>query len=45
MDLKKDLMNQFECKDCGPMDEYVRYTIKNLETGGVKLWQKVLVQS
>jgi hypothetical protein len=23
MDLKKALMNQFECKDCGPMDEYV----------------------
>ena len=43
--IKKDLMNQFECKDCGPMDEYVGCTIKNLETGGVKLWQKVLVQS
>jgi hypothetical protein len=23
MELKKDLMNQFECKDCGPMDEYM----------------------
>jgi hypothetical protein len=30
MDLKKDLMNQFECKDCGPVDEYVRCTIESL---------------
>jgi hypothetical protein len=21
MDLKKAIMNQFQCKDCGPMDE------------------------
>jgi hypothetical protein len=25
MKLKKALMNQFECEDCGPMDEYVRH--------------------
>ena len=23
MELKKDLMNQFKCKDCQPMDEYM----------------------
>jgi len=31
MELKKDLMNQFECKDCGQMDEYVGYTIEKLQ--------------
>ena len=45
MELKKALMNQFECKDCGPMDEYVGCTIEKLETGGVKFQQKVLLQS
>ncbi len=40
MELKKDLMNQFECEDCGPMDEYVGCTIEKLETGGVKFQQK-----
>jgi hypothetical protein len=45
MDLKKALMNQFEWKDCGPMDEYVGCTIEKLETGGIKFWQKVLLQS
>jgi hypothetical protein len=45
MQLKKDLMNQFECKDCGPMDEYVGCTIEKLKTGGVKFLQKVLLQS
>ena len=37
MELKKALMNQFECKDCGPMDR--------LDTGGIKFRQKVLLQS
>ncbi len=36
MELKKALMNQFKCKDCGPMDEYVGCTIEKLKTGGVK---------
>ncbi len=45
MDLKKALMNQFECKDYGPMDEYMGVTIEMLETGGIKSWQKVLLQS
>ncbi len=44
-DLKKELMNQFECDDCGKMDEYVRCTIEKLESGGIKFLQKVLVQS
>jgi len=38
-------MNQFECKDCGLMDEYVGCTIKKLKTEGVKFQQKVLLQS
>jgi hypothetical protein len=40
MDLKKALMDQFECKDCGPMDEYVGCTIEKLETGGIKFDRK-----
>jgi hypothetical protein len=36
MDLKKALMDQFECKDCGPMDEHVGCTIEKLDTGGIK---------
>ena len=34
-ELKKALMNQFECEDCGPMEEYVGCTIEKLKTGGV----------
>jgi hypothetical protein len=45
MELKQALMNQFECKDCGSMDEYVGCTIEKLKTGGVKFRQKVLLQS
>jgi hypothetical protein len=45
MALKKALMNQFECKDCGPVDEYVGWMIEKLKTGGVKFRQKVLLQS
>jgi hypothetical protein len=45
MDLKKALMNQFECEDCGPMDEYMGCTIEKLETGGIKFQQEVLLQS
>ncbi len=33
MELKKALMNQFECEDCGPMDEYVGCTIEKLNAG------------
>jgi len=44
MELKKALMNQFECKDCGPMDEYVGCTIEKLDTGGIKFRQKVPLQ-
>ena len=36
IDLKKALMDQFECKDCGSMDEYVGCTIEKLDTGGIK---------
>jgi hypothetical protein len=41
MHLKKALMNQLKCEDCGPMDEYVCCTIEKLESGGIKFWQKV----
>ena len=33
MELKKALMNQFKCEDCGPMDEYVGCMIEKLDTG------------
>jgi hypothetical protein len=45
MDLKKALMDQFECEGCGPMDEYVGCTIEKLDTEGIKFQQKVLLQS
>jgi hypothetical protein len=45
MELKKALMNQFECKDCGPIEEYVGCMIEKLKTGGVTFRQKVLLQS
>ena len=32
MELKKARMNQFECKDCRPMDEYVGCTIEKLKS-------------
>ena len=36
MDLKKALMDQFECKVCRPMDEYVGCALEKLDTGGIK---------
>ncbi len=45
LDLKKELMNQFECDDGGKMAEYVGCTIEKLGSGGIKFLQKVLVQS
>ena len=36
IELKKALMNQFKCEDCGPMDEYKGCTIEKPKTGGVK---------
>jgi hypothetical protein len=32
LDLKQDLMKQFDCDNCGKMDKYVGYTIKKLES-------------
>ena len=45
LNVKQNLMNQFDCEDCGPMDEYVGCTIQKLETGEIKFLQKLLVQS
>ena len=45
LDLKKELMTQFECYDCGKMDKYVGCTIERLESGGIRFLEKVLVQS
>jgi hypothetical protein len=45
LDLKKELMIQFECDDCGKMDEYIGCMIEKLDSGGIKFLQKVLVQS
>ena len=44
-DLKQLLMQQFECDDCGPMNEYVGCTIEKCKSGGIKFLQKVLLQS
>ena len=42
MVLKKVLMNQFECEDCRPIDEYVGCTIDKLKTGEInKLLNKL----
>jgi len=38
-------MQQFECDDCGPMNEYIGCTIENCQSGGIKFLQKVLLQS
>ena len=45
LDLKKELLKQFKCDDCGPMNEYVGCTIEKRESGGIKFLQKVLLQS
>jgi hypothetical protein len=45
LNVKQDLMNHFDCEDCGRMGKYVGCTIQKLETGGIKFLQKVLVQS
>ncbi len=46
-DLKQALMNEFKCKDCGPMDKSMGCTINKLISGGIKikLRQKELLQS
>jgi hypothetical protein len=44
-DLKQLLMQQFECDDCGPMNEYVGCTIEKCKSGGITFLQKVLLQS
>jgi hypothetical protein len=45
LDLRRELMKQFECNYCGPMNEYVRCTIEKCKSGGIKFLQKVLLQS
>ena len=44
-DLKKELMKQFKCEDCGPMNEYIGCAIETRKSGGIKFPQKVLLQS
>jgi hypothetical protein len=45
LDLKKELMKQFKCEDCGPMNEYIGCAIETRKSGGIKFLQKVLLQS
>jgi hypothetical protein len=45
LDLKKELMKQFECDNCGPMNEYCGCMIEKCKSGGIKFLQKVLLQS
>jgi hypothetical protein len=45
LDLKKELMKQFKCDNCGPMNEYVGCMIEKRKSGGIKFLQKVLLHS
>ncbi len=45
MKLKKDLMKQFECDDCGELTEYIRNKIERISEDAIRLVQTVLTQS
>ena len=43
--VKKDLMDRFDCEDCGDLDEYVGCKITRLGNDALKFTQPVLLQS
>jgi hypothetical protein len=45
MKLKKDLMKQFECDNCGELTEYIRNKIECVGEDAIQLVQTVLTQS
>ena len=42
---KKDLMDRFECKDCGKLNKYVGCKIDRIGNDAIKFTQPVLLQS
>ena len=42
--VKKEMMERFECVDCGKLNEYVGSRIERTE-GQIKLTQDVIIQS
>lgn len=42
---KKDLMDRFDCEDCGDLDEYVGCKIDRIDDGAIKFTQPVILQS
>ncbi len=45
MQLKKDSMQQFECDDCGCLEEYVGNKIEYLGYDAIQFFQTVFMQS
>jgi hypothetical protein len=43
--LKSNLMEQFECDDCGELTEYIRNKIERVGEDAIRLVQTVLTQS
>ena len=43
MDLKKDLMTQFECNNCGRLEEYIGNKIKYVGDNAIQFVQTVLM--
>jgi hypothetical protein len=45
MELKKDLMMQFKCDDCGRLEEYIGNKIEYVGNDAIRFVQTVLMQS
>ena len=45
MKLKAELMKEFECDDCGELNEYVGNKIERVGEDAIRFVQSVLVQS
>ena len=41
----EELMERFDCEDCGEFDELLGCKITRLDNGGLKFTQEVLLQS
>jgi hypothetical protein len=45
MQVKADLMKQFECDDCGRLEEYIGNKINHVQSDAIRFDQTVLLQS
>ncbi len=45
MQIKNDLMKQFECDDCGPLEKYVGNKIDYIGKDAIQFTQNMLMQS